>query len=145
MSSIADTRKAFRFAVDINGINQLSVQKITGLSAEVEAVAHGESDHDIFTAGRTKYTDVVMESIMPTDVPENTLWNLLQKARVAISGSTKQTVTVRMLDADGITTLETWALRGAWITKVEIGELNRTSSDNLMRTATWKVDEIVIL
>lgn len=142
MSSIGNTIKTFNFAVDINGINQLTVQKVSGLEVEVEAVAHGEGNHDVFTPGRTKYGKVTMENLMPTSLSQNTLWELLQRSRFDLVGSAKQTITVRSLAPDNITTLKTWVLYGAWVSKVSYGELNRTSSDNLMRTAEWTVDEI---
>lgn len=142
MSSIGNTIKIFNFAVDINGVNQLTVQKVSGLEVEVEAVAHGESNHDVFTPGRVKYGNVTMESIMPTTATENTLWNLLKKATTDLAGTVGQTITIRMLGPDEVTTLKTWVLYGAWVSKTSYGELNRMSSDNLIRTAEWTVNKI---
>jgi len=142
MSSIGNTIKSFLFAVDINGINQLSVQKISGLEVEVEAIAHGESDHDVYTPGRVKYGKVTMESILPTGVAQNTLWQLLQRSRFDLVGSSKQTINIRLLGPDKITTQKTWVLYGAWVSKVSYGELNRSSGEAVVRTAEWTIDEI---
>ena len=145
MSSIGNTVKSYSFAVDIDGIPQLTVQKISGLEVEIERVAHGEGKSDVFTPGRTKYGTVTMEHILPVANAANKIWELITRARTLLAGEVGQTITIRMVGADDLTTLKTWVLKGAWCFKSSYGELSRMSSDNLVRTAEWSVDEIIEL
>ncbi len=145
MSSIGNTIKSYSFAVDIDGIPQLTVQKISGLDVEIERVPHGEGRSDVFTPGRTKYGTVTMENIMPVANVNNTIWQLITRARTLLAGDVGQTITIRMVGGDGLVTLKTWVLKGAWCFKSSYGDLNRMSSDNLVRTAEWSIDEIIEL
>jgi phage tail-like protein len=145
MALYDNTRKSFQFAVDVDGIEQLSIQKITGLSIETDAVAHGEGNSDVFTPGRKKYGDIVMERIKTSGTADNTLWTLIQRSGLGLASDTKRTITIRQLDPNLQTTIGTWVAYGAWVQKVELGELSRTSTDNVMETITWKIDKLEIL
>ncbi len=144
MSQLGDTKKSFRFAIDLNGVQQMSVQKVSGLEAEIEPVAHGEGDSDVFTPGRTKFGKVTLERVQTVFGTDNSMWLWLQSARV-IGSRAKKTFTVRQLSADGITSVAIWQILDAFPTKVSQGENVRTSSDNVMETVELSVDKIVRL
>lgn len=144
MSQLGDTKKSFRFAIDLNGVQQMSVQKVSGLEAEIETVAHGEGDSDVFTPGRVKFGKVTLERVQSIFGVDNAFWTWLQSARL-IGAAAKRTFTVRQLGADGVTSIAIWQVSDAFPTKVSQGENARTSSDNIMETVELSVDRIIRL
>ena len=141
MSQIGDTKKGFRFAIDLNGVQQMSVQKVNGLEAEIEAIAHGEDDHDVFTPGRIKFGKVALERVQSVFGTDTALWLWLQAARIS-GANAKKTFTIRQLSSDGIVSIAIWQVVGAFPTKVSQGEMSRISSDNIMETVELSVDDI---
>lgn len=137
---MANIRKSFLFAVDIDGVESAKVQKVSGLSSEFETAEHGAGRSKIKTAGLETAGDVTLETIqtMQGIVAENFFWRW-HKSR------TKKDIIIRELAEDETTTLVTWLLSGCLCKKFEKSEFSRTSSDNLMQTVTLSVDRLDIL
>lgn len=55
MANVANPRKQFKFAIDIQGVNQFKVQKVTRPKSSVEVVEHGDTNYNVGTAGKIKF------------------------------------------------------------------------------------------
>lgn len=146
MAQIANTRKVFNFRVEILGLNQFEIQKVTLPEIEVEKVEHGDTNHSIKTAGRVTVGDMVWEKLRPLPTPDNFAWTWLQQAQNIMSGggqlSTgyKRNVVIKEMDTTGTITVNKWMCEGTWVTKLGQADMDRQASDNIIETITLSVD-----
>lgn len=148
MAQIANTRKVFNFIVEIAGINQFEIQKVTLPEVEVEKVEHGDTNHSIKTAGRITFGDLVLEKIRPLPQADVWAWTWLTQSQNAITGggllpiNFKRTIVVKEMDNTGNVAVNRWICEGCWVTKVAQSDFDRMSSDNIVETITLNVDKV---
>lgn len=147
MTKIANTRKVFNFVVEIAGVNQWEIQKVTIPEIEIEKVMHGDTNHDIKTPGRVTVGDLVFEKIRPMPAPDMFGYNWLKQAQDIQTGGGnlalgyKRDLIIKEMDAGGTITLNKWIVTGAWVCKLASSDLDRQASDNIVETLTLSVDE----
>lgn len=148
MAQIANTRKVFNFVVEVDGLNQFEVQKITLPETEIEATEHGDTNHAVKTAGRVIIGDLVFEKLRPLPTTDRWAWNWLKLAQNTKTGggqlpvNYKKTIVIKEMSTDNITTVNSWILEGVWPKKIGQADFDRMSSDNIIETITFSVDDI---
>jgi len=150
MAQIDNPRKGFNFSIQIATlpINPWLCQEVTIPEAAVEVAEHGDTNHDIKTGGRMKYTNVLLDKLMTTDGPDNYFFDWINSvADVIIGGGLppqayKRIITISELAEDGATIINTWILTGAWPCKINGQKLSRQSSDNSIESIELCVDKV---
>ena len=147
---IENPRKVFNFSIQVMGapIDPFLSQKVVVPEISADVVEHGDTNHDIKTAGRVKYSMVQVEKIMTTSGADNYFFDWLYSCQDPIIGgglnptAYKRTITITELAEDGTSILNTWVLTGCWPSKINSMNLSRTESDNTMESLELCVDKI---
>jgi len=145
MTKVANARKVFKFVIEIAGVNQFEVQKVTRPDIEVEVTPHGDTNHDVKTAGRVKVGEMTFEKIKPL-TSDRFIWDWLISAQNVVLGTGgtavmyKRTVIVKEIHPTTNATINRWVYGGVWCSKCSESALDRMSSDNIIQTATLQVD-----
>jgi phage tail-like protein len=146
VAQVPNTRKVFNFVVEINGVDQFEIQKVTVPEVEVAKVMHGDTNHDIKTAGRVSVGDMTFEKVRPAPQSDTWAWDWLMEAQDPTTGSGKlptdykRMCIVKEMHPNGRQTLNRWLCEGVWVTKVSQSDLDRNADDNIMETVVLSVD-----
>lgn len=150
MANVANPRKQFKFEIDIQGVNQFKVQKVTRPKSSVEVVEHGDTNYNVGTAGKIKFDNATLEVIKSSPGRDEWAWDWLMSVQNPETGtgglplSYKRNIVVRELDsADNTISTEIWY--GCFPVELEKGELDRTKSDNIMDKVVLWVDRVKVL
>lgn len=137
-------RKIFRFALEIDGVDQLLFQDIKRPSKEFGKVVHGgENGTEIKTAGGQKISDAEIQKIKPADTADDWAWELLEAAADGVPSDYKFDAVFKELAPDGVTTLDRWLWEGCWVFKADHSNAKRGAQDeNTMETVSISVDGI---
>jgi len=150
MAQIQNPRKKFNFSIQIvpQPINPFLAQKVVIPEVALGMVKHGDTNHDIKTAGRVEYGDVEIEKISTTSGADNYFFDWLVSCQDAVIGGGllpnqyKRIITITELAEDGTSILNTWVLTGAWPNKINGTELSRQDTENTMESVSICVDKI---
>ena len=150
MAKFANPRKKFNFSIQITPepINPFLFQKVSIPDAEIEETAHGDTNHDIKTAGRVTYSKLVCEKLMPSDEADNYMWAWFDTCQSSLLGGGappdqyKKIITIVELAEDGITVLNTWLAQGVWPSSLPGHELDRMASDNSIENVEFSIDKL---
>lgn len=150
MAKFANPRKRFNFSITItpDPINPFLFQKVTVPDIEIEAVAHGDTNHDIKTPGRVTYGNIVCEKLMASNLGDAYLWSWLDACQSSTIGGgsppdiIKKVITIEEFAEDGATVLNTWRASGVWPCKLGGQELDRNSSDNSIESVEFCIDKL---
>ena len=149
MAKVANPRKRFNWSVQISPdpINAFLFQKVNLPDAEIEESLHGDTNHDIKTAGRVTYGKVVCEKLMVSDQGDSYLWSWFDTCQSSLLGGGappqiyKKTITVVEFAEDGVTVLNTWVCTGAWPSSMPGHEFDRQSSENTIENVEFSIDK----
>lgn len=150
MAQVSNPRKQFNFSIQIapQPINPFLCQKVTVAEVSLDVTSHGDTNHDINTAGRVKVGKVTIEKIMTTSGADNYFFDWLYSAQDPIIGGGlipddyKRILTITELAEDGTSALNTWVCIGAFPSKINDMELSRVSSDNTIEKIELTIDKI---
>jgi hypothetical protein len=150
MAKISNPRKAFNFSITFpkHPINSYLAQKVNLPDIEVEQVSHGDTNHDIKTAGRISVGNLTIEKLITTSGSDTWLHDWLMSAQdIALGGGNvpstyKETCLISELAEDGESVLNVYTCTGVWPCKITGNELDRNSSDNIIEKAEFSVDTI---
>lgn len=150
MAKFANPRKRFQFSIQISPdpINPFLFQKVTIPDSDIEEVAHGDTNHDIKTAGRVTYGKIVCEKLLPSDQGDAYLWSWFDTCQSSVLGGGappqiyKKVITVVEFAEDGATILNTWVAEGVWPSSLPGTELDRQASDNTIENVEFSVDKL---
>lgn len=146
MAAVSNPRKVFQFKIEIDGVDQMEVQKCTLPDMETEVVKHGDTNHDVKTAGRVTVGNLKLEKLRALPTSDQILWNWQKSAQNITTGGGaipalyKKVVIVKEMDASGLITVARWILTGVWPTKRSQADFDRMSSDNQIETLEFSVD-----
>lgn len=149
MAKFANPRKKFNFSIQItpDPINPFMFQKVTDPDSDIEEVAHGDTNHDIKTAGRVTYGKIVCEKLQPSDEADNYLWSWHDTCQSSLLGGGappdiyKKVITVVEFAEDGVTIIGTSIAEGAWPSSLPGTDRDRQSSDNTIQNVEFSVDK----
>lgn len=150
MAQVSNPRKKFNFSIQIAPmpINPFLAQKVTIGGITIEQVSHGDTNHDIKTAGRVQQENITIDKIMTTSGADNFFWDWAYSAQDPIIGGGlnpsgyKRVVTITELAEDGTSVLNTFVCMGCWPTKINGMDLDRQSSDNTVESIELSVDKV---
>ncbi|HMO54717.1 MAG TPA: phage tail protein [Tepidiformaceae bacterium] len=139
-----DPWNSYRFAIEIQGIQEAEFQECTGMSVEVKVEPYEEGGLNGFThklPGRRSYSNITLKR----GFTSSTLlidW-LDRVATKSAKASEMRNVSILFLDNTGAT-LRRWNLSGAFPTKWTGPSLNSTSSTALIETLEIAFQELEI-
>ena len=150
MAQIKNPRKVFNFSFQIMPlpIDPFLAQKVTIPEVSADVVEHGDTNHDIKTAGRVKYGNIMIEKLMTTSGADNYMYDWLASCQDAVIGGGlvppfyKRVMTIFELAEDGTSILNTWICTGVWPNKINAIDLNRQESNNTIESIELCVDVI---
>jgi len=150
MAKFANPRKKFNFSIQISPdpINPFLFQKVTLPDAEIEEVGHGDTNHDIKTAGRVTYDKIVCEKLESSSEGDAYMWSWFDTCQSSLLGGGappqvyKKVITVVEMAEDGATILNTWVAEGVWPSSLPGAELDRQASDNTIENVEFSVDTL---
>ena len=150
MAQVSNPRKEFNFTIQIAPapINPFLAQKVEIPEITIDQTEHGDTNHDIKTAGRVKVGNINISKIMTTSGADNYMFDWAYSCQDPIIGGGlvprqyKRVVTITELAEDGTSALNTWVCIGCWPTKINGMKLDRQSSDNTIESIELSVDKI---
>ena len=150
MAQISNPRKEFNFSIQVVGapINPFLCQVVELPEISLEVAEHGDTNHDIKTAGRVKVGNVSIDKIMTTSGADNYFFDWLASCQDMMIGgglvpdAYKRSVLIKELAEDGTSVLNTWVCQGAFPMKINGQKLDRKSSDNSMEKVELSVDKV---
>lgn len=150
MAKFANPRKKFNFSIQITPepINPFLFQKVTLPDAEIAKDSHGDTNHDIHTAGRVSYSNIVCEKLMSSGAGDAYMWSWFDTCQSSMIGGGappsmyKKVITIFEYAEDGATVLNTWVATGVWPCVLKGLELDRQSSENTIETVEFSIDKL---
>lgn len=148
MAQVSNPRKDFNFQISIIGLNPFLAQQVKLPDQELDVAEHGDVNYDVKTAGRKKIGMMTVEKIFPSDELDTFIrgWmNDIQSQKTGggqLPSQYKRSALVQQYAPDGVTVLEQWELDGIWPQKANGINFNRRSSENVMQSIEFCVDEI---
>lgn len=147
-AKVKNPRKKFNWQLNFtkHPISPYLFQKVTIPGITVEQVAHGDLNHDIKTAGRVSFSNLVADKLETTSGSDTWLTDWIASCQDAILGGGltpgmyKETVIISELAEDGSSVLNSWVCEGVWPCKINDQELDRMSSDNTIESMEFSVD-----
>ena len=124
--------KAFRFKLEIEGLEAGSFSEISGMDATFDVIEHRSGDDTLITPhkdpGLIKYGNLTLKYVVTDSM---VLYDWLDEIREG--NVSKKTVTITILDDTGADDAS-WQLRDAWPVKYTAASLNSTSSELAFET-----------
>lgn len=150
MAKISSPRKKFNWSIQIvpAPINPFLAQKVTLPEIGLGVAKHGDTNHDIKTAGRVEIGDMTIEKISTTEGADNYFFDWLKSAGDEIIGGGlipdqyKRQILVTELAEDGTSILNTWICIGCFPNKINGLELDRMDTENSIESITLSVDKM---
>jgi phage tail-like protein len=150
MAKFSNPRKKFNWSIQItpDPINPFLFQKVNGIDSTIEQDKHGDTNHDIKTAGRVDYANIVAEKLMSSRSGDNYMWAWFDTCQSSVIGGGaipdiyKKTIQITEMAEDGVTVLNTWLAFGVWPTKLTSAEFNRADTGNAIETIEFSVDKL---
>lgn len=149
MAQISDPKKSFQFTIFAAGLNPYAAQTVDIPDFDIDIVEHGDTDHDVKTAGRIKYGNAKIEKLRPMGTGDNWVWQWINQIRNQVTGGGalpsqyKRSLSIAQLGYDNITVVDEWRLLGAWPCKINGLSLARAKSENSMETIELAVDQAI--
>jgi len=147
MANISNPRKQFNFSIYAPGLNPFLSQKVTIPETSIDVVTHGDTNYDVKTGGRKIIGKLMVEKLSTALGPDNWVHNWMNEVQNEFEGGGflptvyKRTLLIDEYAPDGVTIINTYAMIGAWPSKVNGIELSRTSSDNTIESIEFEVDQ----
>lgn len=149
MAKISSPRKKFNFSIQIvpAPINPFLAQKVTLPEMSLGVAKHGDTNHDIKTAGRVEIGDMTIEKISTTQGADNYFFDWMKSAGDEIIGGGlvpeqyKRQILVTELAEDGTSILNTWICIGCFPIKINGLDLDRMDTENSIENITISVDK----
>jgi phage tail-like protein len=148
MPKISNPRKKFNFRIEIDGVDQWEVQKVTIPEAEIAVVAHGDSNSDVKTGGRVNFSNLVMEKLKATAESDKAIWLWMKSVQDAATGggllpiAYKRIITIKEMDTTGTQAIRKHVCFGCFPVKKTVSELDRQADENTMDTIEFSVDSV---
>lgn len=147
MAKVANPHKRFNFSIQVMDMNPFLAQRVQTPDVSVEAVAHGEGNRDIKTAGKKSFGNLIIDKIEPSSFSDTLFrdWLRLVQDEIIGGGSIpaiyKRTIIVKLFHTNGLTVKNQWVFGGCFPVSINGVELDRMSSDNTMTSIEFSVDD----
>lgn len=142
MSGLANPRKDFRWALELNGANAFLLQEVQLPMLEQPILKHGAPVNipDAKTPGKMVVGEMVVKKLMPALSADGWAWDWFGSAVAGVKKDFIKAGALKDLGPDGLTTIQTWVLGDIWPTKIE--HANRqllAPGANMIETVTFAV------
>jgi phage tail-like protein len=142
-----DLRQKHEWSLEIAGFDKAYFTECDSPNSEIEVVSFPGAGtlHDIQQPGRRKFSPITFKKGMWLGGPDLAAHIWFTQAANTDTGASlppsllKRDVDLNHLDGAG-NILETWTLKGAWISKLEYEKLEGKSSDFLFESGTITYD-----
>lgn len=150
MAKFANPRKKFNWSIQItpDPINPFLFQKVDMAESTINQDEHGDTNHNIKTAGRVEYSNLKAEKLMSASQGDNYMWAWFDTCQSSIIGGGalpslyKKTIIITEMAENGVTVLNTWQAFGVWPCKITPTEYNRGDSGNSIETIEFSIDKL---
>jgi hypothetical protein len=150
MAKFANPRKKFNWSIQIipDPINPFLFQKVDMPESSIAQDTHGDTNHDIKTAGKVEYANIKAEKLMSSKQGDNYMWSWHDTCQSSTIGGGappdiyKKTIVYTELAEDGVTVLNTWIATGVWPCKVTPATGDRGDSGNSIESIEFSVDKL---
>lgn len=150
MAKISNPRKVFNWSIQIipDPINPFLFQVVKLPDYTVDQVKHGDTNHDIKTAGRAEVSNMTAEKLMKSNESDTYMWGWINACQSILLGGGsipdiyKKSAKITELAEDGSTVINTWEASGLWPCKVNGHSLDRMKSENTLENIEFSVDEL---
>lgn len=134
MAIETNMRLNYRFAIDIEGIDQYYIQELTLPDRELGEVMHGGlvNEPDSKTPGKQKIGDMVAKKCAPVAGPDNFASTWMELARLGRAESYRRNITVREIGEDGFSTVAVYEMIGVWPKKIGGRQYKREGDGELI-------------
>jgi hypothetical protein len=141
MGGLANPRKVFRYALEMDGVNMFLIQEVTPPSVELPETKHGSPGNlpDGKTPGKMVVGDLVVKKLVPSGMSDAWAWNWLAKAAVGLASEFSKIAFLNELTPDAVGTNQKFFLGAIWPKKIERSAYNASSNDNIIETVTFSV------
>lgn len=142
-------RKKFSFSVEFDGLEAILVQKVKIPTLTVEVQEHGVANILVKTGGMVKIGDIELNKLKFQNKNESWAYNWLSSVsnpgngQVGLPTSYKKNGYIIHYGPDGTSVLEKWQVIGCFPKEIEIEELDKMVSDNLMEKVVLSCDQII--
>jgi hypothetical protein len=146
MAYVPNPRKVFQFSIILEGLDPFLCQEVEMPDIEVEAVEHGDTNHDIKTAGRVKVGMIKLKKLLVADAPDNLFFNWMKDCQNVFTGGGltpylyKRNAWIDEYATDGTSLINSNFYEGVWPTKRSAISLSRTASENTIEELELCVD-----
>jgi len=146
MAAIKNPRKGFNFKIEIAGagfLNSFLFQDVELGEIEIEAVPHGDTNHDVNTAGRVKYGNTKLQKLLtttPTDKANQFFFDWGVDCADGMTGgglppaTTWKDIYIYELAEDNRMVLNTWVLYNCWPTRINGQSFKRMEGANSLES-----------
>jgi phage tail-like protein len=150
MAQIENPRKVFNFSIQVANlpINPWLAQEVDIPEESLEVVSHGDTNHDIKTAGRHMYGNMTIRKLMLTSGSDNYFFDWMASCSDVLLGggltptAYKRTLIITELAEDGGSIINTWIATGCFPSRRSAIALKRTSSDNTIEEVELSIDTL---
>jgi len=151
MAKFANPRKKFNWSIQITpgALNPFLFQKVDMSESTITQDEHGDTNHNIKTAGKIEYSNIKAEKLMSSRAADNFMWGWHDGCQSSVIGGGlvpdgyKRIITVTEFAEDGATILNVWTASGVWPCKITPMEYNRGDSGNAIETIEFSVDKLL--
>jgi phage tail-like protein len=137
--------RSYRFAVEIEGVDQFSIQKVTLPEFGMSVVEHGGADRNIKTASKKVIGNATFEKLKSLEGSDRWAYDWVSTAVKALPTVYKRNIVVKELANDGLLTVNRWLLEGCFVVNVSHSDLDRMADANHIQTVELSVDDIKLL
>lgn len=143
MSGIADPRKNFRWALQIDGANMFLMQEVQVPTVEYGIIKHGAPINmpDGKTPGKLTVSEMTCKRMLPAQFADTWAWDWFGLAMAGVANNFLKPCNLVDLAPDGVRQVEDYVLGNIWPSK--IAPSNRAMlapGENIMEEITFAVE-----
>ncbi len=146
MTLIGKAIKQLAYQLELDGLPVATIQEITPPEVEVEKSAYSAGTYDVKEPGRVSVGDMELTKVMDSlSLEDRWAWLWITQANnfdapTLVPSTLKRNGRIVLLDANSLP-VRIFAFEGAWVCKVSLGTLSKTTSDNVIESVTLSVDK----
>ena len=138
---LANPRKAFRYALEIDGVNMFLVQEVDSPEVELAEILHGAPGNlpDAKTPGKMSVGDLVVRKLKPTDYADTWAWDWFASAAAGLKKDFMKVGFLTELGTDAMIPVQRFFLGNIWVKKISTSGFGAQKNENTIETVTFSV------
>lgn len=145
MAQINNPRKVFNFRLELDGVDQFEIQKVTIPEIKIDVVEHGDTNYKVKTGGMISFGDMTLEKLVPMTNVDTNFWDWISTVQDPYVGGGAlpdvymRDIVIKEMDSTGTVTLNKFLCEGCWPHTIKRNDADRMTSDNVLETITLAV------